>query len=234
MPTDKLIAAHREVQNAAKLVLDKLALQIDSADTEQSISEKAFTALCEIGFKETWYYSCPAFVLLGTRSCLSISGRNYVPALEPVGQFNLVTVDLSPLRDTCWGDCARSFFIEDGFVTDSPKSSELRQGKEFLKNLHADMQAFVSPETTFHDLFDWTNQRIRARGFENLDFLGNVGHSIAARREDRKYIERDNHLLLNEIPFFTFEPHVRMTGGSWGFKHENIFYFNESDCIEEL
>lgn len=71
-------------------------------------------------------------------------------------------------------------------------------------------------------------------GFENLDFLGNVGHSIATRREDRQYIEAKNMRLLKEVPFFTFEPHVREVGGMWGFKHENIFYFNQDGCVELL
>jgi hypothetical protein len=86
----------------------------------------------------------------------------------------------------------------------------------------------------FQELYDWANDRIKASGFENLDFLGNVGHSIATRREDRQYIEAQNMHLLKEVPFFTFEPHVREVGGMWGFKHENIFYFNQDGCVELL
>ncbi len=96
------------------------------------------------------------------------------------------------------------------------------------------MQQAVHPQMTFHELFEWTNQRIRYAGFENLDFLGNVGHSIATRREDRQYIEKENNRLLREVPFFTFEPHVRQVGGRWGFKHENIFFFNQEGSLEEL
>jgi hypothetical protein len=40
--------------------------------------------------------------------------------------------------------------------------------------------------------------------------------------------------LLKEVPFFTFEPHVREVDGIWGFKHENIFYFNQDGCVELL
>lgn len=32
----------------------------------------------------------------------------------------------------------------------------------------------------------------------------------------------------------TFEPHVRELDGSWGFKHENIFFFNKELLLEEL
>jgi hypothetical protein len=86
----------------------------------------------------------------------------------------------------------------------------------------------------FQELYDWTNERIKANGFENLDFLGNVGHSIATRREDRQYIEAQNVRQLRDVPFFTFEPHVREVGGNWGFKHENIFYFNQDGRVEKL
>lgn len=189
--------------------------------------------LCEQGYPGTWYYNCPALVLLGTRSCLSVSGRHYVPSDEVVGRSNLVTVDLSPEKNGIWGDCARSFFVEHGVVTE-PVSDEFSVGKLFLFELHSQMQRFVHPDLTFHELFDWTNSHIQQAGFENLDVLGNVGHSLATRREDRQYIERSNRNPLGAVPFFTFEPHVSISGGTWGFKHENIFYFDAHAHLHEL
>lgn len=234
MPPDSLIAEYREVQNAAKSVLASLASKISASDTEVSISETAYRELCALGFSETWYYKCPAFVLSGSRSCMSISGRDYVPNSEAFGQFNLVTVDLSPMRNGRWGDCARSFYIERGRVVSEPVAPELVSGKRFLQALHTEMQTTVFLGMKFHELYDWTNDRIRASGFENLDFLGNVGHSIATRREERQCIEAKNTRQLKEVPFFTFEPHVREVGGRWGFKHENIFYFNQDGRVENL
>ena len=203
-------------------------------DSEESIAASAYRELCTLGFPDTWYYNCPAFVLAGTRSCRSISGRDYVPSNEPVGPHNLVTVDLSPVLNGHWGDCARSFYVENGQVISNPVADEFAVGQRFLEVLHADMQQTVTPLMTFHELFEWTNQRITSAGFENLDFLGNVGHSIATRREDRQYIEEKNSRLLREVPFFTFEPHVRQIDGSWGFKHENIFFFDRVGRLEEL
>lgn len=234
MPPDSLIAEHRAVQNAAKAVLASLASKISAHATELSIAETAYQELCVLGFPETWYYKCPAFVLSGSRSCLSISGRDYVPSSEAIGQFNVVTVDLSPIRNGRWGDCARSFYIEEGCVVSEPVSPALASGNHFLQALHAEMRTTVYPEMKFQELYDWANDRIKASGFENLDFLGNVGHSIATRREDRQYIEAKNMRLLEEVPFFTFEPHVREVDGIWGFKHENIFYFNQDGCVELL
>lgn len=233
-PPTATIAEHREVQNAAKTVLANLAFSISASDTEATIAAAAHQALCNLGFPDTWYYDCPAFVLAGSRSCLSISGKDYVPSVEPVGEFNLVTVDLSPQRDGRWGDCARSFYVENGRALSDPAAPEFVVGKNFLEGLHAEMQAIVRPTLTFQDLYEWSNSRIATSGFQNLDFLGNVGHSIAPCREDRQYIEATNYNQLGDVPFFTFEPHVREIGGRWGFKHENIFYFTLSGRIETL
>jgi hypothetical protein len=221
------------VQQVAKQVLWDLAAEISPADTERSIAEEACAGLSRQGIDETWYYACPAFVLLGSRSCLSVSGRDYMPSLEPVGETNVVTVDLSPMRSGHWGDCARSYFVEDGRATREPRLPEFTVGRDFLKRLHADMLAFVDDDTTFHQLYEWTNDCIAAACFQNLDFKSNVGHSIAKRREDRQYVSAGNHAKLCES-LFTFEPHVRSAGGRWGFKHENIFFFNAARRIEEL
>ena len=234
MITEHEIARYRAVQSLAREVIDELASTICAEDTETSIAGRATEALSLRGLTETWYHQCPALVLLGSRSCLSISGRHYVPALEPVGPVNLVTVDLSPKQHDVWGDCARSFFIEDGRCTPTPTIPEFREGHDFLQSLHAAMQAFVEPETTFHELFEWAAARIATAGFENLDFAGNVGHSIATHPQDRKYIKAANPAALGSVAFFTFEPHVRRAGGQWGFKHENIFFFDPAGRVETL
>ncbi len=233
-PSRALIAEHRRIQHAAKAVLLELTDEIGPLDTEQSIAERAELALRRRGIEQTWYYNCPALVLLGSRSCTSISGRDYRPGAELVGSLNVVTVDLSPSRDGYWGDCARSFFVEDGRVTSSPTTAAFTAGAAFLARLHDDMRRHVRPETTFHELSVWSTQQIEAAGFENLDFRANVGHSIATRREERLYIKSGNATALGQVGFFTFEPHVRIPGQPWGFKHEDIFFFDEQGRLEEL
>lgn len=223
-----------EIQAIAKAVLSDLVPLICSTDTESTIAERAVSLLAERGVTDTWYYDCPAFVLLGSRSCLSISGRDYVASNEQVGSFNLITVDLSPLREGVWGDCARSFAIEDGRCSLMPQSPEFVRGIDVENALHQAMQAFVTPKTTFAELFSFGNAEIKRFGFENLDFLGNLGHSIAAKREGRCYIEPSNHLSLSAVSFFTFEPHIRQIDSCWGFKHENIYYFDADQQLAVL
>ena len=185
------------------------------------------------GISETWYHDCPALVLLGSRSSLSISGREYQAADEEVGLVNLVTIDLSPSSRGVWGDCARSFFIERGQCVATPTNPDFVKGAQAQRHLHASLRSFASPTTTFAELFEFANGQIRSLGFENLDFLGNVGHSIEASLSERRYIEAGNDGQLAAAPMFTFEPHVRALGGLWGFKHENIYYFR-NNALHEL
>ena len=72
MPSQALITEHRRIQHAAKAVLRELAEQIGPSDTEQSIVARAEDALRRRKIDETWYYNCPALVLLGSRSCAEL------------------------------------------------------------------------------------------------------------------------------------------------------------------
>jgi Xaa-Pro aminopeptidase len=225
---------YQEVQSIAKQVLASLSGTITSSSTERSIAESAIKLLVDLGISETWYYDVPAFVLLGSRSCLSISGKDYRPANEPVGQTNLVTVDLSPCRGDIWGDCARSFVIENGQCTSDPVNLEFQEGLAAQTQLHKKMTEFMKPETKFSALFELGNQQIKDIDWENLDFLSNLGHSIETRPANRKFIDSNCHAQLDSVRFFTFEPHIRKPNGKWGFKHENIYYFNDSGKVIEL
>lgn len=42
---------------------------------------------------------------------------------------------------------------------------------------------------------------------------------------DRVYIERGNRKPLGDVGFFTFEPHIATPGSVYGFKREDIYYF---------
>lgn len=229
------VPPNAHVQQAAKQVLTELPQVISADSTEHSIALFAARRLAELGFPDTWYHQCPALVLLGDRSCLSISGKEYKPDnTVTVGQHNLVTVDLSPCQGSLWGDCARSYVVEDGAVVDLPQDPEFRLGQEAVLTLHQRIRNQVTADFTFHDLFTLANDLIRSAGLENLDFLGNVGHSIATRLDERLFVEANNRQLLTNVSCFTFEPHIRQIGGRWGFKHENIYYFDDTGRLAEL
>ncbi len=207
---------------------------MDERSTEESIVQKSIDILSEYGISETWYHNVPAFVLLGSRSCLSISGRDYSPSNEKVGKINLVTVDLSPSLEGIWGDCARSYFIENGQCTVNPQLVEFQEGQTAEAELHLKMKEFVTPKTKFSELFEFGNIKIKEFGFENLDFLGNLGHSIEIQTSARRFIDKKCRESLGSVQLFTFEPHIKKIGGMWGFKHENIYYFTKSGQVREL
>ncbi len=225
---------YQEIQVIAKRVLSELGDLITNESTEKSIASSAIKLMSKYGLKDTWYHNTPAFVLLGSRSCLSISGKNYSPSDEMVEATNLVTVDLSPSQNHYWGDCARSFCIENGKYNPLPESEEFEEGIRTEKELHKNMIEFVTPETRFFDLYNFGNEQIQNFGYENLDFLSNLGHTIETDVNDRKFIDKMCSEKIGISRLFTFEPHIRKKGGEWGFKHENIYYFDPAGNAVEL
>lgn len=228
------VEEHRAVQAIAKEVLRNLSGAITARDTECTIADRATAMLEDRGITETWYHQCPALVLAGARSCLSISGRDYRPSDEPIGSNSLVTIDLSPMRNGVWGDCARSFYVEKGRSAEIPSFAEFVVGRASLQFLHQDLMACARPDTKFSELYRFMNARIAQLDFENLDFLGNLGHSIETSREARRYIDKDTDQIVGSVGLFTFEPHIRKPSGPWGFKHENIYFFSNDARLIEL
>jgi Xaa-Pro aminopeptidase len=224
------IPLYRDVQARAKAALAQIGRLAEPGMTEFDIATLSVKALAAEGITETWYYAVPAFVLVGERSILSMSGRDYLPSTEVrLAEGGFFTVDLSPSLDGRWGDCARSFCVTAG----GPPIS-IREGIEAEHELHRHLLAWAKPETSFDELFTHMNERIRSWGFENLDFAGNLGHSIELARTDRIYIEAGNSTRLGDVCLFTFEPHIRKPGSKIGVKHENIYYFDPTGALSEL
>ena len=181
------------------------------------------------GADSFWYHGVGAMVYGGTDTALSQSGRDYVTADRILGENDILTVDLSPQHSGHWGDFARTWILQDGkLVTDAAEvqNEQWRAGLEAEKNLHDLLWAAATPETTFAELHRILTARIASLGFENADFRGNLGHSIAARPEDRIFIEPGNERRLSSVSAFTLEPHIRRPGSSYGFKWENIYRFD--------
>ena len=52
-------------------------------------------------------------------------------------------------------------------------------------------------------------------------------------KSDRTYIEKGNKPKLGNVKYFTFEPYIAITDSKYGFKKENIYYF-DGDRLAEL
>ena len=197
--------------------------------------------LCEnkmlsLGADSFWYWNIGAFVFAGDETAISISGKAYKTSDRLIAPDDIITIDLSPQVGGIWGDYARTIIVENGSVvlkTSDIRTDAWRNALELEDLLHAELKETVRPTTTFEELYDSMNEYIQIKGYINLDFAGNLGHSIVRRKEDRIYIERGNHTKLGDVRFFTFEPHIGTAGSKYGFKQENIYYF-DSGVLKEL
>ena len=172
----------------------------------------------------------------GDQTTLSVSGREYVTAQKVIGENDIVTVDLSPQVGDTWGDYARTIIVEDGKAVpsmDKIKNAQWREGLLMEETLHEKLKSVATPNTTFEELYYRMNDFIKASGFINLDFMGNLGHSIVRKKDDRIYIEKGNAAKLGDVEFFTFEPHISRPASVFGYKKENIYYF-ENGALTEL
>lgn len=208
---------------------------IEVGMSERIIENKAVDLMTKMGSNSWWYHGIGALVLLGKRSIESMSGRDYIASEKNiVSEYDVVTVDLAPTVDGYWGDYARTIFIEDGIVAeeDNPQTQLFRKGLEAELSLHNKLLEIITPEMTYENLFFKINAEIEKLGFENLDFHGNLGHSIEMNESERYAIEMGSTCSFNEIGKpFTLEPHIRLTGSSLGFKRENIYYFDDNGIL---
>ena len=225
------ICSYLHVQDIALRVLRDVVPFIRAGDTECSVVDVCTQLLERYGAKDCWYHDVPALVLVGERTTLSVSGTDYQPSDVAICADDLVTIDLSPMVNGFWGDCARSYIVESGSIRAPDKSSTLNHGIHVERELHALMKEIATPETTMHELYSFMNQAIEAMGYKNLDFRGNLGHSIEKHLDDRRYIEVNDQTMLGDCYMFTFEPHICRTNDTWGFKMENIYHFENDKAI---
>ena len=187
------------------------------------------------GADSFWYWDVGAFIFSGDETSISISGKEYITSERSIEENDIITIDLSPQNGEIWGDYARTIIIENGKVVenDNISNTEWKNGLIMEEYLHKEMCNFVTSQTTFEELYYHINGIIKEKGYINLDFLGNLGHSIVKRKSDRVYIEKGNQIALGDVSYFTFEPHISVQGSKYGYKRENIYYF-DNGTIKEL
>ena len=150
---------------------------------------------------------------------VSVSGKQYVTSDRIINENDIVTIDLSPQNDNIWGDYARTIILENGVVVDKAdvNNVEWRNGLQMEDGLHKELLEFANIETTFEELYYHINEIITENGFINLDFMGNLGHSIVKNKGDRVYIEKGNKQKLSDVDYFTFEPHISIPRSKYGY-----------------
>ena len=231
-----MLSEYKAVQSYAKETIEYIKTEIRPGMLLPEVRRLCEEKLKSLGADSFWYYDIGAFVFAGDETTVSVSGREYATSDRVIGSDDIITIDLSPQAGDTWGDYARTVIVEGGKVVqsiDEIKNVDWRGGLLMEKKLHDKMTQIVSPQMTFEELYYRMNDFIKAEGYINLDFLGNLGHSIVRRKEDRIYIEKGNNVKLGDVSFFTFEPHISVSGSKYGYKMENIYYFDEGE-IKEL
>ena len=193
------------------------------------------TKMIELGADSFGYWDVGAFVFAGDETTLSVSGKEYTTSERVIAENDIITIDLSPQNGDTWGDYARTIIIENGKVVeiDNVFNEEWKKGLLMEKFLNEEMCKFVTPKKTFEELYYYINSIIEEKGYINLDFMGNLGHSIVRQKNDRVYIEKGNKISLGNVSYFTFESHISVQGSKYGYKRENIYYF-DNGVIKEL
>ena len=97
---------------------------------------------------------------------LSVSGKEYTTSERVIAENDIITIDLSPQNGDIWGDYARTIIIENGKVVeiDNVSNEEWKKGLLMEKFLHEEMCKFVTPKTTFEELYYYINSIIEEKG----------------------------------------------------------------------
>ncbi len=225
---------YKQVQQIAKDTMEYVKNNIKPGMRLPDVREMCERKMLELGADSFWYWDVGAFVFAGDETTVSVSGREYITSDRIVEENDIITIDLSPQNGNTWGDYARTIVLQNGIVADLGEISNenWKNGLLMEEFLHNELMNFAAPEVTFEELYFHINSVIKGKGFVNLDFAGNLGHSIARNKEDRVYIEQGNRLQLGEVDYFTFEPHISAPNSQYGYKKENIYYFDNGKVIE--
>lgn len=62
-------------------------------------------------------------------------------------------------------------------------------------------------------------------------FAGDLGHTIEFHMGEWRYFEAGNQTTLGEVRLFTFEQHIQRSDGCYGFKKEDIYYFQNVEIV---
>ena len=227
---------YTDVQKIAKETIEYIKTEIRPGMALSEVRRLCEDKMTLLGADSFWYWDVGAFVFAGDETTVSVSGKEYTTSEKVIESEDIITIDLSPQIGDTWGDYARTIIIENGCVVNTVseiKCDEWRNGLLMEKILHEKMKEIVSQLMTFEELYFQMNEYIKAEGYINLDFMENLGHSIVRRKDDRIYIEKGNKIKLGDVSYFTFEPHISVSGSKYGYKREDIYYF-DNDIIKKL
>ena len=221
---------YQKVQNAARYTLNNITNFILPGVREIDLVRKCDELQHEAGVDGYWYKSLPALVLTGEHTTMAISSIPYLPSDKPIQENDIVTIDLNPSINGFCGDYARTYYVEDGVARRSPLFiKEFIEGARAQELLHQKLFDVAHENMTFDNLYQLIQQEIECLGFERLDYLG---HGVQKDMSNLDFVAANVTRTLGDAGLFTLETQIRLKGGIYGFKHENIYYFQDGKLIE--
>ena len=207
---------YSEVQQIAKKTIEYAKTIIKPGMNLLDLRDLCERKMLELGADSFWYWDIGAFVFAGDETTVSVSGKKYVTSDRTIAENDIVTIDLSPQCENIWGDYARTIILENSVVVDKREilNEEWRKGLQMEDRLHHELTEFVNIETTFEELYYHINE------------------IIVKNKNDRVYTEKGNTQRISEVKYFTFEPHISIPGSKYGYKKENIYYFQNGKPVE--
>ena len=228
-----MFESYKNMQNLGRKTMNYISNIISPGVELASIKNECEKFLLNNGADSFWYWDVGAFIFSGKDTINSVSGKDYEVSSDIIQVNDIITIDLSPQCNNIWGDFARTIVIENGKAVGKIHDIQndlWRPGLELEETLHKKLVEIATPDMTFESLYYEMNRHIETAGFCNLDFMNNLGHSIEKEKNQRIYIEQGNRYPLSNVNMFTFEPHI--SDGSYGYKKENIYYFDNDRLVE--
>lgn len=162
-PPPGLVQAQLLAKSAAAASLAVAGAGISERDVETA----AVTHMRAAGVAHTW-----TITNVGLGANARICFPTHPPTDLRAQASDLLMVDVHPITpDGFWGDCTRCAVIGH--------HPEAAQALHDLETLHHEVLAHCRPGMPASELFGLAAERLEADGFELLDQLSNIGHSLA-------------------------------------------------------
>lgn len=157
----------REVQALAIAAAQKALAAAKPGVTELQIEKVASDHMRAGGAVSVW-----TITTVGAGPNAHFSFPTHPPTQLPVAERDVVMVDVQPISAIgFWGDCTRCRVIGD-----YPQAAAALRDLEVL---HYEVLERARPGMPANELFGMSHSRLEAEGFELLDLLSNIGHTLA-------------------------------------------------------
>jgi Xaa-Pro dipeptidase len=160
-------AGLRETQALAIAAAQAALAAAEPGVTELQIESVASDRMRAGGAVSVW-----TITTVGAGPNAHFSFPTHPPTQLKVAERDVVMVDVQPISASgFWGDCTRCRVIGD--------YPEAAAALRDLEKLHYEVLAQCRPGMPANELFGRSHSRLEAEGFELLDLLSNIGHTLA-------------------------------------------------------